>query len=207
MPDDTILCGRPGADYCVTVEDYKKWGNDADGGWSKKPDFIRRRLFERYIDPVKALDLHRDTKECKHGFYMMAINCLLIETLVSYWRGWETTESFKNSSGRQIKGKSAKAFKMFFRIEPRFHVFRSSKFYRNVRCGILHQGETTGGWMIERSGPLFDGKHRINAARFHTELRHTISDYALILKNPPVGTKWRRNFDKKMKATIANCEP
>ena len=205
MPDDTILCGRPDSGYCVTVGEYKTWESETDRGWSKKPEFIRRRLFERYIDPVKALDFHSDTRERKNGFYMMAVSCLLIETLVSHWRGWETTESCKDASGRQIKGKSAKAFKVFFRVEPRFRAFRSTKFYKHVRCGILHQGETTGGWIIERSGPLFSASNRINATRFHLELRRSISDYAAILRNPPPGTKWRSNFDKKMQAVLSNC--
>ena len=205
MPDDTILCGRPGSSYCVTVGDYKAWENEVDSGWSKKPEFIRRRLFERYIDPVKALDRHPDTKIRKNGFYIMAVSCLLIETLVSYWRGWKTTEPFKEASGKQIKGRSAKAFKIFFRVSKRFGAFRSTKFYKHIRCGILHQGETTDGWTVERSGALFDGANRINATLFHLELMRTIKDYEDLLRNPPAGTKWRNNFDKKMQAVIQNC--
>jgi hypothetical protein len=129
LPDDTILCGRPNSSYCVTVGDYRAWENNSDNGWSKKLDFMRRRLFERYIGPVNALDLHVDTRKCKNGFYTMAVSCLLIETLASYWRGWETTE---------VKGKSAKAIRLFFGIEPRFQDFRPTKFYKHVRCGILH---------------------------------------------------------------------
>lgn len=206
MSDDTILCGKPGSSYCVTVGDYKAWAIEADSGWSKKPEFIRRRLFERYIDPVKALDRHPDTKICKNGFYIMAVSCLLIETLVSYWRGWSTTESSRDVHGRQIKGKSAKAFKLFFRVSSRFGAFRSTKFYKHIRCGVLHQGEATGGWLVERSGALFDGTNRVNATRFHSELMRTIKDYERLLSNPPPGTRWRSNFDKKMQAVIHNCE-
>src|SRR5260370_15300947 len=148
MPDDTILCGRPGSTYCVTVGGYNAWENEADSGWSKKPEFIRRRLCERYIDPVKALTLHPDTKIRKSGFYIMAVSCLLIETLVSFWRGWETTEPHKDAAGHNIPGKSREAFKIFFEEENRFAVFQGTEFYKRIRYGILHQGEATGGWTI-----------------------------------------------------------
>jgi hypothetical protein len=206
VPDDTILCGRPDSTYCVTVGDYKAWENEADGGWSKKPEFIRRRLFERYIDPVKALDFCRSTKKSKNGFQMMAVGCLLIETLASFWRGWESTEPGKDGKGRKIPGKSGEAFKVFFQEQARFSAFHGTQFYRNVRCGILHQGETKKGWTIERTGPLFDGICQINAKKFHDQMAMAIRDYERALKNPPTGSLLRANFDKKMKAVIQNCE-
>lgn len=205
MPEDTILCGRPGSTYCVTAGDYKAWKNEADSGWSKKPEFIRRRLFERYIDPVRAIDLHPDTKIRKNGFYIMAVSSLLIETLVSFWRGWETTEARKDAAGRNVPGKSGEAFRVFFDEETRFAAFQGTEFYKSIRCGILHQGEATGGWTISRTGPLFDGASEVNATQFHNKLGAAIRDYARDLKNPPPGSALRSNFDKKMKAVIANC--
>ncbi len=75
--DDTLLCGQRGSPGRVTVADYRMGETDSDHGWSKKPDFIRRRLFERYIAPVRALHLHPglassieriSTSECAAGF-------------------------------------------------------------------------------------------------------------------------------------------
>lgn len=103
MPGNTLLCGKRGHPSVVTVDTYRLWEREPDKGWSKKPDFIRRRLFERYVEPVRALDLHKDTLDRKNGFYMMAVSCLLIETLVSFWRGWETTEPNRKM---KTKGKS-----------------------------------------------------------------------------------------------------
>ena len=196
MPKDTVLCGRRGSPDAVPVGTYESWEQEPDGGWSKKPNFIRCRIFERYINPVKALDLHLDTKVRKNGFSIMAVSCLLIETLVSFWRGWETTERHEDAKGRKVPGKSGRAFRLFFRTQPRFRALRGSRFYKHIRCGILHQGETTGGWTIERTGPLFDGKKRINPTRFHNQLALAIQDYVRVLRHPPPGSKWRRNFDK-----------
>lgn len=199
MPDDILLCGERNTQTAVTVGDYKRWCNEPDEGWSRKPDFIRRRLRERYIAPVEALDTSAELRKKKHGFYVMAVSCLLIETLVSFYRGWETTERRSKT-----KGKSNKAFKLFFRVEPRFGQFRDKPFYKNVRCGILHQGETTGGWIIKRSGPLYDGLKTINATKFHRELAHAVDEYAARLERNE--GQLRLHFEKKMEAVIENCE-
>ena len=205
MPDDTVLCGRPGSADAVTVAVYRGWELEADHGWSKKPDFIGRRLFERYIEPVRALDLHPDTKEKKNGFYIMAVSCLLIETLESFWEGWETTEPHRDNRGNRVPGRSRDAFDRFFRRQARFGVFDGSDFYKRVRCGILHQGETTSGWKILRSGPLFDGNKTVNAVRFHNQLRSAIGDYVRELQTSAPGSQVRINFDQKMSAVIRNC--
>lgn len=201
MQNDTILCGRRGSPNAVTTKDYSDWAKEPDSGWSRKPEFIRRRLYERYVDPVRALDLYPETKDKKNGFYIMAVSCLLIETLVAHWRGWETTEASK-----KVKGKSGKAFRLFFRTQPRFRCFHNTKFYKNVRCGILHQGETTGGWSILRTGPLFDGKNTINAKRFHDQLAFAVDDYVNALRNGPNAQHLRVLFEKKMEAVIRNCK-
>ena len=101
---------------------------------------------------------------------------------------------------------SLRAFKMFFRTQPRFKVFRGTEFYKSVRCGILHQGETTDGWLVERNGRLFDGQKRVNAKLFHDGLALAIDDYVAELERPKTGSKLRQNFDKKMQAVIKNCE-
>lgn len=203
MPDFTLLCGKRNNPDAVTVGLYKRWLLEQDHGWSKKPSFIQRRLCERYIDPVQALNANKELKTKKHGFYVMAVSCLLIETLVSFWRGWESTEPCRGVR-RYIPGKSRRGFELFFRVQPRFKSLRGKAFYKRVRCGILHQGETTGGWTIERTGALYDGKKRINATKFHDELAGAIKDYVVELKKPD--SPLRAYFDKKMKAVISNCE-
>lgn len=116
-------------------------------------DFILERFSERYINPIIVLD-----KTEKHGFSIMAISCLMIESLESFKNGWEDT-----------KNKSEKAFKSFFTRETEFEIFKtiSTQFYKNVRCGILHQSETTDGWKIRRDGNLYETETKtINATVF-----------------------------------------
>ena len=150
--------------------------------------FFTERFTERYVTPIEATP-----RKQKHGFTVMAVSCLLIETLESFWNGWPSTD-----------GRSALAFCQFISRSPRFHFLLGHvpAFYRHVRCGILHQAETTGGWTIKRIGPLFDRNGLVlNATAFHRKLQKEISDYANILRTEHwdtddgaiSGKKWQRS--------------
>jgi hypothetical protein len=117
-----------------TVADYESAVKALDR--DRVADALHRRFAERYIEPVTA-----SHGKQVHGFTIMAVSCLMIESLESFCRGWENSN-----------GKSELAFCHFFDSQRQFDRFRghSAEFYRNVRCGILHQAETTGGWRITR---------------------------------------------------------
>ena len=75
-------------------------------------------------------------------------------------------------------------------------------FYKDIRCGILHQGEARAGWRILRSGPLLDEKAKtINATKFLHELQKAVEAYSELLKND----KFWILFKKKMEAVCDNC--
>ena len=152
---------------------------------------LRARFVDRYIEPV-------ETK--KRGFTMMAIACLTIEAFQSFVRGWASTN-------RQ----SELAFCSFF---DRFDAFaemrgHASAFYRHIRCGIVHQAETTGGWRIRRdSSPLVDAAARtVNAEVFLARLKTVIDDFCLRLEGEPWdGSDWQ-NVVKKMNSIVRSCRP
>src|SRR6266496_2360952 len=112
---------------------------------------IYHRFYGRYIKPFH-FEERRYKKHYKNGFSMMASACLLIEALESFYQGLEETPKRENQQ----------MFVSFFKRETDFKAFRNSSFYRDVRCGILHQGETTGGFTVTRleSLPLFDPTHK-----------------------------------------------
>ena len=129
---------------------------------------------------------------------MMAVSCLMIEALESFKQGWETTD-------RQSKA----AFCFFFDTSEQFKELRghAQAFYTNVRCGILHQAETTGGWRIRRDdSALFDAAARtINADRFVERLEQAVSTFCDGLKTAPWdGSQWRR-VRAKMDAIVRHC--
>jgi hypothetical protein len=157
---------------------------------------LRRRFTQRYIDPVTPAEGKK-----MDGFTMVAISCLMIESLQSFCDGWANT-----------KGKSELAFCHFFDSHSQFDCFRSyiPRFYKNVRCGILHQAETTGGWKITRKtkAPLFDAATlTINATLFLNCLHQVLNDFCDELKAGEWDSERWRNVLKKMDALCENCKP
>jgi hypothetical protein len=155
-------------------------------------DALRRRFAERYLEPALSAT-H------KHGFTMMAISCLMIESLESFRQGWPNSD-----------GKSKAAFCFFFDQSNRFKEFRghSQAFYKNVRCGILHQAETTGAWKITRkqTAQLFDPNSlTVNATRFMRTLRLVIDEFCDQLKAADWDSgEWKR-VRVKLKALCESC--
>jgi hypothetical protein len=197
MPDDTILCWKTNLATPtghVTVADYKRWCAERKSGKEKIAEFFRERMRERYIEPILALEADE-----KNGFSIMALSCLMIETYETFRQGWRSSD-----------GKSKEAFVRFFEREDLFRDFKSyaEEFWKNVRCGILHQGETTRGWQITRkiAEPLFEAATlTVHATRFHTLMAKAIDNYRDELKAKPLTDEIWTHFMTKMNATVASC--
>lgn len=170
----------------MTVDHYRELVGKNDR--AALGHFIRKRFDERYFHPVS------DPKH-KHGFTMMAIACLVIETLESFYQGRADT-----------KGGSKKIFRDFFSRNSALSPFggQGDWFFTDIRCGILHQAETRGGWKIQRKGVLLDDQNKtINATKFLHQLQNSVSQYADEIQSNE--TVWK-NFCKKMDAICTNCQ-
>jgi hypothetical protein len=159
-------------------------------------NFIFKRLSERYLIPLENVP-----PGFRNGFSLMANACLLIETYESFWQGWDDTSS-----------KERRPFESFFNREERFKDFKneySRDFYVNVRCAILHQGETKNGWRItrEKDAPLFNKTEKsINAAKFFEDLRKSLEAYRDFLITSDWNDEVWVNCRKKISYIIQNCE-
>lgn len=170
----------------VSVSDYRKFVETEDREALGR--FIVERFDERYFRPV------RDSSS-KHGFTTMAIACLVIETLESFYQGLPDT-----------KNRSKEMFREFFKRNPALSEFWQGDdwFFTDIRCGILHQGETRGGWKILRRGALIDVQNRtINATTFLGHLTDSVNYYSVQLKSDEVLLE---KFFRKMDAICANCQ-
>jgi hypothetical protein len=191
MVSETLLSTR------VTVGMYREMERNQDR--EGIADFVHHRFRERYVIPPLAIP-----PEGKSGFLIMGVSCLLIEALESFYQGWESTERTKSQPSL-----SKHAFRLFFLRQWRFKDFRdySTDFYKCVRCGILHQGETTGGWHVLRSGLLFDEETlTVNATKFHSNISGALDDYRRNLIASGWDSQMWENLRIKMKTTIKNCE-
>jgi hypothetical protein len=152
--------------------------------------FVEARFAERYLDPLEVFP------ERKSGFAIMAVTCLMIEALESFALGWADS-----------RHKSKRVFRSFFVRWDEFAAFRplANDFYIHIRCGILHQAETTDGWRIRRDGSLI-GDRVINATKFAKVLRRVLSRYASLLRTEPWDSEIWTAFRKKMNHVCRNTE-
>lgn len=185
--NDTILCMN--LEYKVS----KYFIDEQNQDKNSIADFIYSRFKERYIDSVMETD-----KIYKNGFAIMAVSCLMIEALETFYQGW------KNSNNR-----SHRCFLSFFSHCSQLKDFKDydNDFYKNIRCGIIHQAETVNGWKIRRDGNLLNPKTKtINANKFIKELEAYLQEYCDKLKISDWNDQIWINFRVKMKTIIKNCQ-
>jgi len=123
-------------------------------------EYFHERLFSRYLDPIKVLqDNGTYTGE---GFSIAAIQCTLIEFLEStvqgisyrYQRGTTTLGPYEYSNSRNLFVSFLNGRKPFSNDFNNKHKQLAQDFYEGVRCGLLHEARTKGGWTIWADGPV-----------------------------------------------------
>ena len=189
----------------VTIQNYLELVNQKDAKKDEIADFIYQRLFTRYLKPF-LYESDDFNSQYKNGFSIMANCCLLIETLQSFKNGWGDSDK-----------KSGQAFQQFLQEESNFSDFTNGiNLFKDIRCGILHQGETSGGWKINRGNkkgskkllkPLIDKTTKeINSIAFAKELDNSLKNYSDKLKNAEWDSETWDNFRTKMRRIIKNCQ-
>ena len=184
---------------------------------------IAELIYQRYFNRYLKLFTYRSTEppqsysseggksnrtgsefdvEYKSGFIIMTTCCLLIETIAAFFDGRDQTP----------RGDGDKVFNSVFKKAADYHnpleEFRGKELYRNIRNGLLHQGETYGKFLIRRKGELFDENDKaINAALFARHLKEFLQSYRDELKS----SKWDCDlWDKcrvKLRYIIHNSKP
>lgn len=165
--------------------------------WDLAIEIFNQRIQSRYLEPVDLL-IKSDEKcnpvERRYGFSIMAIDCILIETLQSFREGLTDTKS-----------KSKKMFKNFLTKSEGFRKYfdstQAENFFYDFRCGILHQAEIMGPSLLWSVGLLIgkrsDGVPYINRTNFHKILKDEVKRYSDNLRDP-ANLELRTNFIKKM---------
>jgi hypothetical protein len=176
-------------------------GGDPQAWRAVYRDFYRARLDLRYLNPIKILQDHGTFSG--EGFSIAAIQCSLIEFLESPIQG------IAYKSGRHAKklGKyeyssSAGLFQTFLTTrEPFCQEFTAPlarDFYICIRCGLLHEARTKGGWRIharDSNGRMIDSAQRVLFRDgFQVGLRRFVDAYGVELEQD---TNWQSAFIRK----------
>ncbi len=173
-----------------------KLDDPASPDWPEAVRILEARIHERFIDPVDHLIATEQAKplaERRFGFTVLAVDCLLVETLGAFLKGLPDTI-----------GKSEATFCEFLTTRPLFKTEftpdRAKRFYKEFRCGILHQAEIGGDSKVWSVGALLqDNGSRIivNRNKFHDLLKAEFQGYLAELRDS-AKAELRDNFRKKM---------
>lgn len=170
----------------------------SDGAWHEVIDAMRRRIQERFLTPVHELTRFDEQDELPYrpGFAILALDCLLIDTIQSFREGRVSTGEVS----------PAQSFKTFL-SSPRFVDFKKTdrgEFFQYVRNAILHNGETRKDWkiridthrMLERDPTT--RTRTINRQHLHAAIEQEFNDLiALIESGDPEA---RRQFLRRLDA-------
>jgi hypothetical protein len=221
LDPNTRISPKKDRDYWL-VSDWQSAKNRND--WDTMIRIFRDRINNRYLLAVQEL-LQADQAYLTRrlGFAIMALDCLLVETLHQYYAGMQ--ESPRGGSDIRLNGKRASNIRELgkngqfycrffteasFKFTEHFnnHEKEAVFFYQDIRCGILHSGETGHRSLIrvhKRSDvqsklfELTDQEDGIILFRdiFHGLLVEEFEEYCDRLKN--IGEKeLRKHFVRKM---------
>jgi len=162
-------------------------GNEAE--WLKAIDIIEDRIKGRFVRWIDSLVAKRFS-----GFVVVALDCLLIETLVGFM------------TGKPSKGPDALLTGQLGSGEFQFTTEQAQKFRESVRNGVIHDAETRGGWIIrpgEPDGRILTpngGSITLNRNAFHSALTRELEAWLAKLRSGD--NRLRKNMTERMEQII-----
>ncbi len=165
--------------------------------WGKAIQIFEKRIEDRYITPVDLLieaEREKSPKQRRFGFTILAIDCLLVETLQAFREGMKDT-----------RNKSKVMFRTFLTSRPEFMTSFTTRsiaerFYDDFRCGVLHQAEIKGKsrvWSVGNLATTSQDSLTVNRTKFHAALKIEFRRYLKELSDSEE-IKLRENFRTKM---------
>ena len=209
------------------IEDWKrlrpviKDSYDFDDNWNKAIAIFKNRLKTKFFDPIENIINKNDFKG--EGFTILTVQCALIEALASFRTGQIFNHRKRNSSPSYEYKESGKIFVDFLLsasiFEDNFYTksanepinkdtpFNAELFYKEVRCGLMHEAKTKGKWIINansnhsREDKIFlvdrEGKNSILRTVLHFRLLEYINGYCEELKRIE-SNNLRKHFARKL---------
>lgn len=179
-------------------------GASTEERWLTAIEIFEDRMNARFFEAISLLsDRCEERRGHNLSFSIMGLNCLLIETLQQFYDGVDQTAS-----------NHANAFRRFFTNSPHFKLYFndeiSRRFYKDVRCGILHQAQTKNNVALEFNENEMvryaeNGWLVFNVKAINHALYSEFQDYLSKLRSPNQ-VNLRSNFVKKMIGIVLTAD-
>jgi len=153
--------------------------------WEEAYQFFSHRLETRYFKPIEAI--RADDSYQGEGFAITTILCSLIEFLEATYEGevYRFVNN-KNELNPHEYNESKSKFTSFLTTKSPFKDYFKDEnlakcFYKNVRCGLLHEASTKKNWLIrvdqEHLYTFEDDRHIINRDIFYSSVKEYLAHY------------------------------
>jgi hypothetical protein len=176
-------------------------GNQTDADWrslktclESTPDeqmwltaykqFYRERINTRYLHPMQFIE--KASRHLGEGFSVLSLFCTLVEYLESFERG-HSFRYVNNDRELQVyeysQRQASQYFKDFLRNREPFASLIPpalvESFYRDVRCGLVHEARTKGGWIVssKSSGGMLIAQDGSRITLYRQELLPALEVY------------------------------
>lgn len=122
----------------IELEDAIKNNNHSEATllFQKVKKYMKKRVTENYFSPMKQIyqALSKQNHPENAAFIHMGINCILIELYYEIVNGYDESREGGNVS---------EAYKSVIpMLDSKISEDEAIMFYRGIRCGIIHQGQT-----------------------------------------------------------------
>ena len=218
----------------VEIEEKKEWAQlreeltqayEYDDVWEAAILLFEKRLMRKFFDPVQLIINGKTLKG--EGFTIVTVQCALIEMFAAFRKGKIFNHNRTSDSPKYEYKESQKMFTSLLRTASIFkdnfwelnqrgkvvinRPFNSVDFYKNVRCGLVHEARTKANWHITatplnipiKSEKKFivteEGKTKIYRTILHYRLLDYLKEYLNELRNDAdEGKILRRYFARKL---------
>ena len=165
--------------------------HSCEANWREAIKILKDRIEGRYLNQIELLSNDINV----NGFAIMALNCLLIETLYQFKEGKDKTPSHHNKE--VYSDFLMQEFPLVFNTQN-----IAESFYSNIRCGILHSAQTKNeSRLSDREGVavVLEGNTLVVSVKGMSLLLKTYFQHYLQKLLDANEIPLRKNFIKKMK--------
>jgi len=196
-----------------------------DNFWADAIKLFDKRVKRKFFDPIQLIINAKTLKG--EGFTIVTVQCAIIEMFSAFRQGKIFNHSKTGTSPKYEYKESQKMFTSFLRTAKIFEnnfwtynakekividkPYNAADFYKNVRCGLMHEARTKDNWHItatpltisvKKGGKIIvtqDNKKKIYRTVLHYRLLDYLTEYKLdLIKQDKDGEILRKHFARKL---------